>query len=74
MNFVNKKEINQNYQVGLGTLNIKMNIPKQTYYFGEEIDIQTNVVKDGCFLNLGKALMFFKNRVCEFNNEKNIKI
>ena len=40
MNFVNKKEINQNYQVGLGTLNIKMNIPKQTYYFGEEIDIQ----------------------------------
>ena len=40
MNFVNKKEIDQNYQVGLGTLNIKMNIPKQTYYFGEEIDIQ----------------------------------
>lgn len=43
---------------------------------GEEIDIQTNVVKDGKFLNLGRALMFLKNKICEFknDNEKNIKM
>ena len=43
---------------------------------GEEIDIQTNIAKDGKFLNLGKALMFLKNKIIEFknNNEKNIKI
>ncbi|MBR3363157.1 MAG: hypothetical protein IKG40_04445 [Bacilli bacterium] len=35
---------------------------------GEEIDIQTNVVKNGNFLNLGKALMFLKNKIVEFNN------
>ena len=40
MSFVYKKEINQSYQVGLGTLNVKMNIPKQAYYFGEEIECQ----------------------------------
>ena len=36
---------------------------------GEEIDIQTNVVKDGEFLNLGKALMFLKNKISEFKND-----
>jgi len=40
MSFVDKKEISQSYQVGLGTLNIKMNIPKQVYYYGEEIECQ----------------------------------
>lgn len=44
---------------------------------GEEIEIHTNINKNGEFLNLGKALMFLKNNVCEFdtnNNEKNIRI
>ena len=43
---------------------------------GEEIDIQTNLTKDGEFLNLGKALMYLKNRIVVFenSNEKNIKI
>lgn len=43
----------------------------------EEIEIHTNINKNGEFLNLGKALMFLKNKVCEFdtnNNEKNIRI
>lgn len=39
---------------------------------GEEIDIQTNLARDGEFLNLGKALMYLKNRIVVFenNNEK----
>ena len=43
---------------------------------GEEIDIQTNVVRDGKFLNLGRALMLYKKRIVEVKgkNEKNIKI
>ena len=43
---------------------------------GEEIEIHTNVTKNGEFLNLGKALLLLKNRIREFKNidEKNIKI
>ena len=49
---------------------------------GEEIDIQTNVVSGGSFLNLGKALMHYKNSLYDFKNddeniieyEKNIRI
>ena len=42
----------------------------------EEIDIQTNIVRNGKFLNLGKALIYLKNRKIEYKNknEKNIKI
>ncbi len=39
-NYISGKEIEQNYQVGLGTLNIKIKLPKQSYYFGEQLDLQ----------------------------------
>ncbi len=38
-NYANAKEIEQNYQVGLGSLNIKFKIPKQSFYFGEQLDM-----------------------------------
>ena len=50
-NCIPSKEIEQNYQVGLGTLNIKIKIPKQSYYFGEQLDIQ---------LKTGSKLLFKK--------------
>lgn len=68
--FINKYQFNELFSFYQDMIKINGVLRKK----GEEIDIQTNIVKDGCFLNLGKALMFFKNRVCEFNNEKNIKI
>ena len=68
--FINKYQFNELFSFYQDMIKINGVLRKK----GEEIDIQTNVVKDGCFLNLGKALMFLKNRVCEFNNEKNIKI
>ena len=36
-NFIKKKEILENYKIGNGTLEVKLSIPKQTYYFGEEV-------------------------------------
>ena len=39
MSLMNKKEVKQTYQVGLGILDINLTFPKQTYYFGEEINV-----------------------------------
>lgn len=42
---------------------------------GEEIDIQTNVSKNGRFLNLGKALMDYKTKIVSNDKvKKSIKI
>ena len=43
-NLLKEKEIKSNYYMGLGSLNAKIIIPKQTYYFGEEMpfNIESN--------------------------------
>ena len=70
--FINKYQFNELFSFYQDMIKINGVLRKR----GEEIDIQTNVVKDGEFLNLGKALIFLKNKIVDFKsvNEKNIKI
>ncbi|MBR3229988.1 MAG: hypothetical protein IKF91_04090 [Bacilli bacterium] len=70
--FINKYQFNELFSFYQDMIKINSVLRKN----GEEIDIQTNVVKDGNFLNLGKALMVLKNKIVDFksSNEKNIKI
>ena len=70
--FINRYQFNELLSFYQNMIKINGKLRKK----GEEIDIQTNIAKDGKFLNLGKALMFLKNKIIEFknNNEKNIKI
>lgn len=70
--YINKYQFNELFSFYQDMIKVNSVLRKS----GEEIDIQTNVVKDGEFLNLGKALMFLKNKIVDFknDNEKNIKI
>lgn len=69
--YINKYQFNELFSFYQDMIKINSLLRKS----GEEIDIQTNLVKDDKFLNLGKALMFLKKRIVEFknNNEKTLK-
>lgn len=70
--FINKYQFNELFSFYQDMVKINGILRRK----GEEIDIQTNITKNGEFLNLGKALMYLKNKivVLENSNEKNIKI
>lgn len=82
-NYIPGKEIEQNYQVGLGTLNIKIKLPKQSYYFGEQLDLQLKTDSKLLFKKVTKVQQklyrkiewvgYFKNSLVDkkvFSNSK----
>ncbi len=71
-NFINMYQFNELFSFYQDMIKVNGVLRKS----GEEIEIHTNVTKNGEFLNLGKALLLLKNRIREFKNidEKNIKI